>query len=124
MTDQLPGSAARAALPSAPDGSVLRAILTFTLSFIGARHSMARPLGARAAGRRNSRLRVRVYQAVNMDDEIAHLRIVDRGLGLAPPGRERRRIVGVHADQIELGQVFERDICWRKELAAKDQVEK
>jgi len=59
-----------------------------------------------------------------VDNEIAHLGVVDCLLGGGLPRISGLRIVRVHADQIELGQVLELDVVERGELAAENEVEK
>src|SRR3954447_25216702 len=53
------------------------------------------------------RFLIRVEQTVEMDDEIAHLRIVDRALRLRPPGGVGGRIVRIEADDLDIVQVLE-----------------
>src|ERR1700732_2811133 len=57
----------------------------------------------------STRLRflIRVEQPVEMDDEIAHLRVVDRALRLGPPGGVGRRIIRIEADDLDVVQVLE-----------------
>ena len=45
----------------------------------------------------------RIQQLVSMDDEIAHQGIIDAGLRLGAPGLGRFSIVGIGADQFDLG---------------------
>src|SRR6185437_5955091 len=107
MTDTLPGSGAcpKSREAGAPLGLV--GLPISTCSFIGARHSMSRYPGARAAGPAKSRAGIRVDKAMDMDDEIAHLRTIDGSLGFGSPGGISRRVVRKHADDVEFGKVFE-----------------
>ncbi len=60
-----------------------------------------------ARGRRSTPLAVRIEQSVQMNDEIAHMRIVDGLLRLRPPRRIGGRIVRIDADDVELVQILE-----------------
>src|ERR1051326_3872118 len=84
-----------------------------------------RPRGAGAAppGLMVMIVLVRVHQAVDMDHEIAHLRLVDGGLGLGLPGFAGFGEIGVHADKIELGKVLERDLLGGFQLAAENKMQ-
>jgi hypothetical protein len=42
-----------------------------------------------------------------MDDEVAHMRIVDRRLGFPAPSFERLRVVREQADDVDFGEVDE-----------------
>src|SRR5437016_3536855 len=50
---------------------------------------------------------VRIEQPMQMDDEIAHLSVVDRLLRLRLPGRIGGRVAGIDADDIETVDVLE-----------------
>ena len=58
-----------------------------------------------------------------MDDEITHAGIVDSRMGFRPPGRMRRSVIGVDADDIERVEVVEFGRAKRFQLAAEDKVE-
>src|SRR5450631_2803741 len=66
--------------------------------------------------------RVGVEQAVQMDDEIPHLRVVDGLLRLAPPGRIGGGVVRVDADDIELVEILEFGRFEAVELAAEHEM--
>ena len=63
-----------------------------------------------------------VEQPVEMDDEIAHLRIVDRALGLGPPGRVRGGIVRIEADDLDVVEILEGVVLEVDKLAADDEM--
>src|ERR1051326_197738 len=87
--------------------------------------STVRRLRARALGRRGLWFAgLRLQQAMDVDHEIAHLRVIDARLRRRPPGRLRRPVVGIDADDVELRQVLELDLVRRDKLAAKNQMEK
>src|SRR5581483_4773822 len=68
-------------------------------------------------------VRFRVEQAVGVDDEVAHQRVVDGGLRLGLPGRERRRVVRVGAHEVDLAEVAELVLADLLQLAADDEVQ-
>src|SRR5690606_30839284 len=77
-----------------------------------------RPLVGLAAGYRArgaaqtsglGRAGFRVQQAVQVDDEVAHMRIVHGLLRGAAPGLVRRLVIGIDADDVELGEIDELD---------------
>ena len=59
---------------------------------------------------------------MEMDDEIAHLRIVDRALRLGPPGGVGGRIIRVEADDLDVVEILEDVVLEIDELAADDEV--
>src|SRR5687768_6024053 len=61
---------------------------------------------------------------MKMDDEVAHLGIIHRRLGLRPPGRLRGGVVGIDADDVEPRQVLEGDPLEILELSSEDEMEK
>ena len=65
---------------------------------------------------------IRVEQPVEMDDEIAHLRIVDRALRLGPPGGVGGRIIRVEADDLDVVEILEDVLLEIDELAADHEV--
>src|SRR5262245_44251143 len=73
--------------------------------------------------RRESSLVLRLHQPVNVDDEISHVRVVDRRLRLGAPGRQRFLVVGVHADDVELREILELDLVRGRQLAAEDKMQ-
>src|SRR5215471_7982564 len=81
------------------------------------------PSGASEHSARLSTGVARIEQAMQMDDEIAHLGIVDGLLRSRFPCRIGGRVVGVDADDVELVEVFEFDIVERRELAAEDEMQ-
>src|SRR4051794_23529886 len=93
---------------------------------------MPKPRVSRAARVRLSRLshsmsgrsgRLRLEQAVQVDDEIAHLGVVDARLGLCLPSRIGAGVVRIDADEVEPGEVLEAHAREVRELAAEDEVE-
>src|ERR1700751_1194043 len=66
---------------------------------------------------------IRIKQPVEMDDEIAHLRVIDGVLRLAPPGRMGARVIRIDADDVELAEVLEFDIAKAREFAAEHQMQ-
>ena len=81
-------------------------------------------LGFAFSHRRARRLVVGIEQAMQVDDEIAHARVVDRRLGLRLPGVVGGAVVRKDADDIELGEIGEADAVDAFEFAAEDQMEK
>src|SRR5712692_8334102 len=65
---------------------------------------------------------VGVEQAVQMDDEIAHVRIVDRLLRLGLPGAVGRGIIGIDADDVELGEILELGVVELRQFAAEHEM--
>jgi len=63
--------------------------------------------------------RIRIEQAMQMHDEIAHLGIVDGLLRLRPPRRVGRGIIRIDADNIDFLEILEFDISDPGQLAAK-----
>src|SRR5947208_1614920 len=66
---------------------------------------------------------VGIEKAMQVDDEIAHLRVVHGALRHRLPGFVGFRVVRIHADEVELVEVGELDIVERFELAAEYEVE-
>ena len=60
---------------------------------------------------------------MQVNDEIAHLRVVDRLLRFGLPCRVGGRVVGIDADDIELLEIFEFNPFDVRELAAEHQVQ-
>ena len=58
-----------------------------------------------------------------MDDEIAHLRIVDGLLRLRLPGGVGGRVVRIDADDVELVEVLEFGAVEVRQLAAEDEMQ-
>ena len=56
---------------------------------------------------RRTALLLGIEQPVQVDDEIAHLRVVDRLLRLGLPGRIGGRVVRIDADDVELVEILE-----------------
>ena len=63
-----------------------------------------------------------VEQPVEMDDEIAHLRVVDRALRLGPPGYVCGGIIRIEADDLDVVEILEGVVLEVDELAADDEV--
>jgi hypothetical protein len=66
---------------------------------------------------------LRVEQTMHVDDEITHMRIVDRLLRLALPSRQCRGIVGENTDNIEIPKIPKLDAFKVFEFAAEDEVQ-
>jgi hypothetical protein len=65
----------------------------------------------------------RVEQPMEVDDEIAHLRVVDGHLRLGLPGGMGARIVRKQADDLDVVEVLEGILLEIDQLAADDEVE-
>ena len=65
---------------------------------------------------------IRVEQPVEMDDEIAHLRIVDRALRLGTPGDVGGGIVRIEADDLDIVEVLEGVVLEIEQLTANDEM--
>jgi hypothetical protein len=66
---------------------------------------------------------LRVEQTMHVDDEIAHMRIVDRLLCLALPGRQCRSVVGENTDNIEIPKIPKLDTFEAFEFATEYEVQ-
>ena len=66
---------------------------------------------------------VRIEQPVQVNDEIAHLCIVDGLLRLGPPGRIGGGIIRINSDDVELVEVLELGAVECVELAAEHEME-
>ena len=60
---------------------------------------------SRSGQRRAFAFQLRLEQAVEVDDDIFHLGVVDGALGAAAPGVERAGIIGIEADQVDRVEV-------------------
>src|ERR1700693_324393 len=67
--------------------------------------------------------RIGIEQPVQMDDEIAHLRIVHGLLRLAPPSRIGGGVIRVDADDVELVEVLEFGLVEAAQLSAEYEME-
>jgi hypothetical protein len=65
----------------------------------------------------------RIEQSMEMDDEIAHVRIIDGLLRLGPPGCMCGSVVWKYADGLDLFEVFEGRVLEIDKFAAKDDME-
>src|SRR5690606_16559291 len=63
-------------------------------------------------------------QAVEVDDEVAHMRVIDRLLRLGAPYRLRLGVVRIDADNVERLQIRELDLVRRRQFASEYEVEK
>jgi hypothetical protein len=68
------------------------------------------------------RLSVRLKQAVKMDDEISHLRIIDSRLGLRLPSSLSGGIIGENANNVELCKIVKRHAIKVNQFAPKNEV--
>ena len=59
---------------------------------------------------------------MQVDDEVAHLRVVDRALRLGPPGGVSGRIVRIEPDDLDVVEILEGVVLEIDELAADDEV--
>ena len=66
----------------------------------------------------------RIEQAMRVDDEIAHTRIVDGALRRAFPGVVGCSVVWISADEIDCGQIRELRPIEALEFAADNEMEK
>ena len=64
----------------------------------------------------------RVEQPVGVQDEIAHLRVVDRALGRALPGEQCSIITWESPDEVDLIEIGELERANALEFAANDEV--
>ena len=67
-------------------------------------------------------VQLRLEQAVEVDDDIFHLGVVDGALGVAAPGVERAGIIGKEADEVDRGEV-EVEALRILDPAAEDEME-
>jgi hypothetical protein len=65
-----------------------------------------------------------IEQSVQMNDEIAHMGVVDRHLRLFLPRFIGLRIIGINADDIEMVEIVEPDFIEIDEFAAKNKMQK
>ena len=63
-------------------------------------------------------------QAVQMNDEIAHRRVVDRCPGHRLPSPQGLRVAGIKADDMKLGRIGEFRLGATPQLSAENQMEK
>src|SRR3569623_814732 len=68
------------------------------------------------------RILIRVEHPVEMDDVLAHLRVVDRALRLGAPGDLRGGVVRIEADDLHVVQVLEGVVLEVEQLASDDEV--
>src|SRR5579863_846624 len=64
-----------------------------------------------------------IEQPVQMDDEISHLRIVDRLLRLRLPYRVGGRVVGEQTDDFHLRKILERIVSEIVQFATEDEMQ-
>jgi hypothetical protein len=64
-----------------------------------------------------------IEQPVEVDDEIAHVGVVDGLLRLRFPGGVGARVIGEHADDFHLIEILERRVLEIRQLAANDEME-
>ena len=65
---------------------------------------------------------IRIEQPVHVNDEVAHLRVVDRRLRLGLPGRIGGGVVRKQADDLHLVEILEGDVFEVDEFATEDEV--
>ena len=63
-----------------------------------------------------------IEQPVEMDDEIAHMGVIDGLLGLRLPCREGRGVVREQPDDLDLVEILESHVIEVKKLATDDEV--
>src|SRR5262249_23213518 len=68
-------------------------------------------------------IRLWVKQAMQMHDEIAHLRVIDASLRGVAPGCMGLGIIWIDADDIERLEIGELDLVERRELAAEHEMQ-
>src|SRR5262245_59746715 len=66
---------------------------------------------------------LRIEQPVHVDNEVAHVGVVDGLLGLRLPGRIGGRIVRINSDDVQLVEIPELDVGEITELSAKNEME-
>ena len=64
-----------------------------------------------------------IEQAMGVNDEVAHARIVDGALRRTLPGVVRRLVVRIGADEIDRSQILELGTVEMLQLAADDEVQ-
>ncbi len=64
-----------------------------------------------------------VEQAMEVDDDIAHFRIVHSALGGGTPCGLRTGIIGIDADEIDSAGVFEDQFAWILDASAHDEMQ-
>src|SRR5580704_3493790 len=67
--------------------------------------------------------RIRIEQAMHVDDEIAHMGVVNRLLRLGPPCRISGSVVRINANDVELFEILEFGLLHIGELATEDEME-
>src|SRR5713226_3960445 len=67
--------------------------------------------------------RLRVEQPMQVDDEVAHMRVVDGALRLGLPGGVGRCVVRIDADEVEPVEIAERDVVELLELSAEHEMQ-
>src|SRR5262245_20985072 len=80
-------------------------------------------IGSRPASVLRSPVRFRIEQPMHMNDEVAHMSVVDGLLRLRLPGRIGGGVVRINADDVELVEVPELDPIEIGELAAENQMQ-
>ena len=68
-------------------------------------------------------IHLRIEQAVQMHDEIAHMGVIDGLLGFCFPGSIGGGVAGINADDVELVEISELDTVQIGELAAEDEMQ-
>src|SRR5207253_409793 len=68
-------------------------------------------------------IHLRIEQAVQMHDEVAHVGVVDRLLRFRLPGSISGGVVGINADDIQLAEIAELDAVQIRELTTEYEVE-
>jgi hypothetical protein len=67
-------------------------------------------------------LSVRLEQAVKVDDEISHLRIIDSRLGFGLPSRLSGGIIGENSNNVKLCKIVKRHAIKVDQFAPKNEV--
>ena len=66
---------------------------------------------------------IRIEQPMQMDDEVAHMRVVDGLLRLGLPGGIGGGVVRIDADDVELVEILEFDAAELGQFAAEDEMQ-
>src|SRR6516165_7569332 len=79
--------------------------------------------GARSTSALGALIRLRIEQAVQMHDEVAHMGVIDGLLGFRLPGNISGGVVGINADNVQLVELPEFDAVQIGELTTEDEMQ-